>query len=69
MTDVIAADPLMTVAETAALFRVHPRTIGLWARRGLLGRVVQPARLMRFHKANIMHAYHGGQFDQKGNPI
>jgi len=28
--------PLLRTGEVAAIFRVHPKTVGLWARRGKL---------------------------------
>ena len=45
--------PLMLPEEVAALFRVHPGTLGRWVREGLLEVRRTPGGHMRFDRAYI----------------
>jgi excisionase family DNA binding protein len=45
--------PLMRPGEVAALFRVHPQTIGRWVRKGALEAFRTPGGQMRFDRAYI----------------
>ncbi|WP_068925076.1 helix-turn-helix domain-containing protein [Planobispora rosea] len=47
-------EPLLTVRELAAVFRVDPRTIQRWAKAGRIKAVVTPGgRLRRFRRADV----------------
>lgn len=47
-------DPLLTVKELAAVYRVDPRTIQRWAKSGQLRAVPTPGgRLRRFRAADV----------------
>jgi excisionase family DNA binding protein len=45
--------PFMRPKEVAALFRVHPHTLGRWVREGLIEVRRTPAGHMRFDRAYI----------------
>ncbi|MER7212417.1 helix-turn-helix domain-containing protein [Streptosporangium sp. NPDC000239] len=47
-------EPLLTVKEVAAVYRVAPRTIQRWAKTGALKAVPTPGgRLQRFRAADV----------------
>lgn len=52
-------DSLLTPAETAALFRVKPRTLNNWVRDGLLGRVQTPGGHNRYRESEVRSLLEG----------
>lgn len=46
-------DPLMTPAEVADLFRVHPKTVGRWADEGRIRIAKTPGGHRRFYASDI----------------
>ena len=48
-----SADPLMTPAEVAALFRVNPKTVTRWAVAGRLPSISTPGRHHRFRESDV----------------
>lgn len=57
------SDRLLTPAEVAAIFRVDPRTVTRWARRGRVGRVRTPGGHSRFRESEIRALVEGGDHD------
>lgn len=53
VTDVLDDDPLLTPGETAALFRVKPKTVARWADEGRLPSVKTPGGHRRFRRSAI----------------
>ena len=48
-----AAEPLLTPAEVAALFRVDPKTVTRWAQAGKLSAVRTLGGHRRFHESEV----------------
>jgi len=49
-----ALDRLLTPAEVAELFAVHPDRVGVWARAGLLHAIRSPGHERRFLEAEVL---------------
>lgn len=47
------ADPLLTTAEVAALFRVDPKTVSRWALTGRVTSIRTPGGQRRFRESEI----------------
>jgi excisionase family DNA binding protein len=48
-----SADPLLTPAEVAALFRVDPKTVTRWAATGRLRSLRTPGGHRRFRESDV----------------
>ena len=48
-----AAEPLLTPAEVAALFRVDPKTVTRWASAGRIGSIRTPGGHRRFRESEV----------------
>lgn len=46
-------EPLLTRAEVAAMFRVHPNAVSRWVRDGKLKPVPGPGKRPRFNAAEV----------------
>ena len=57
---VLAAEPLLTPGEVAALFRVDPRTVWRWAKEGRLGGVVRTAGGHGRYRQSVVQALLAG---------
>jgi excisionase family DNA binding protein len=53
-------DPLLTISEAAAIFRVHKGTIRNWVDKGILDKVVLPNERIRFRTSEIYKKLEGG---------
>jgi len=49
-----SAQPLLTPAEVAQLFRVHPKTVTRWATTGQLRSLQPPGGHRRFCEADVL---------------
>lgn len=49
-----ADDPVLTPGEVAAMFRVDPKTVTRWAKRGRLPSITTPGGHRRFRLSVIM---------------
>lgn len=49
----MAADPLLTPGEVAALFRVDPKTVTRWAAAGRIGSIRTPGGHRRFRESEV----------------
>ena len=47
------AEPLLTPAEVAALFRVDPKTVTRWASAGRIGSIRTPGGHRRFRESEV----------------
>jgi len=47
------AEPLLTPAEVAEMFRVDPKTVTRWARAGKLTSIRTPGNHRRFYEAEV----------------
>ncbi len=61
----VAGEPLWTTSEVATFFRVSPKTVTRWARRGLLPRARTPGRHRRFRESDVLATAYG---DLPGRP-
>jgi excisionase family DNA binding protein len=52
-------DRMLTPGEVAQLFRVHPRTVGTWARAGLLDSIKTPGGHRRFREVDVRALLNG----------
>ena len=50
---VLDQDDLLTAAEVAAMMRVNPRTVTLWARSGRLASLRTPGGHRRFRRSTV----------------
>ena len=50
----LKSEALMTSAEVAALFRVDPKSVSRWARKGRLTSIRTPGGHLRFRKAEVL---------------
>lgn len=55
----VAADPLLTPAEVALLFRVDPKTVTRWAKAGKLKPIRTLGGHRRYWEAEIRALLHG----------
>lgn len=53
------AEPLLTPAEVAALFRVDPKTVTRWANDGLLPFIRTPGGHRRYYEAEVRALMNG----------
>lgn len=49
-------DPLLTSAQAAEMFEVHPDTVRQWAKAGQLDHITLPSGHLRFRKSVIERA-------------
>lgn len=47
------SEPLLTPAEVAVMFRVHPSTLSRWAKAGKLTSVRTPGNHRRYREAEV----------------
>lgn len=53
MADSPAPEPLLTPSEVAAVFKVHPNTVSVWAERGRIPSFKTPGGHRRFRQADV----------------
>jgi len=52
-------DRLLTPAEVARIFRVDPKTVGRWAKKGLLHPIRTPGNTRRYRESEVLAYLHG----------
>lgn len=57
------SDPLLTVSEVAALFRVDPKTVNRWAAAGRIGSIRTPGNHRRYRESEVRALIEGGSDD------
>ncbi len=60
----LEAEPLLTPAEVATMFRVDPKTVTRWAKAGKLTSIRTPGGHRRFRQAEISALLAGGHQSQ-----
>lgn len=54
-------NPLLTPAEVAVIFRVHPQTVVRWGRAGRIPVTVTPGGHHRFRRSDVLDVLLGGK--------
>ena len=65
---VLAAEPLLTPGEVAALFRVDPRTVWRWGNEGRLRRILTAGGHGRFRQSEVQALLAGTPRPPAGDP-
>jgi excisionase family DNA binding protein len=55
------AEPLLTPAEVATLFRVDPKTVTRWANQGRLSSIRTPGGHRRYYEAEVTALLNGSR--------
>lgn len=57
----LSDDDLLSPGEVAALFRVDPRTVSRWAKKGKIPHVRTPGRHTRYRYGTMKELLNGGK--------